>query len=178
MIKIKYFALISSLIFSPLVFSSDFVFFGALSNGGETLAETTDGQDLRAGGLLQFSAGIENPVSDDLVLQTMFGLKFDSITASDGDASFARYPIDVSLIKRTEKFELGMGLSYHMNPKFDINGAISGTLNFDDALGTTLAMGIRSNKAAIGARFTFIDYKGGGFTVDGNNLGLYCSLNF
>ncbi len=175
----RYLALAGLLFFSPLVFSSDFVFFGSLSDGGETFVETDDEQDLRAGGLLQFSAGLENKLSSDLLIQAMFGLKFDGITASDGEASFIRYPIDVSLIKRTEQFELGMGFTYHTDPQLniDINGLPNLRVNFDNALGMTLGMGLRSNKLGAGLRLTFIDYEVDNWTVDGNSLGLYLSLN-
>lgn len=178
MIKIKYFALISSLLFSPVAFSSDLVLFGALSGGGAKLAETSDGNELRAGGFVQLSGGLEHKFSETLVLQSMLGWKFDSVTASDGDASFDRFPIDVNIISRMEKFEISLGLSYHINPKYkiQIDGLGSNTVSFDDAVGPSVGLGMLVNENLnMGLRFTNMDYEVGNVSVDGNSLAIYMS---
>jgi len=138
--------------------------------GGDSIQEfefddgSTDSVD--AGGGLFFGASVQSRVyqASDLPIDAKFGFSymFDSVSASNGDASFSRFPIDLILMSQIANISFGAGMTYHLNPEYelDLDGS-SGTLPFDDALGTKFELNYhfeQSPQTSMGIEYTSITY--------------------
>lgn len=160
--------------------------------GGDTLIETSEG-DIKAGGLVHIAGGLSFSEygSDHLETQLTFGMKADSVSGSNGTASFYRWPVELLQFYKQGRFRLGGGLTYHMNPEVecDIDHPTAGchyTVPFDDVLGYVLQTdfvmdfpeGAALREITMGARYTAIDYEYAGASVDGNSIGLSLGLGF
>lgn len=173
--------------------SAGFVLTGEVAFGGDDLVLVSgDSGDLQAGQLLNLGIGYDfdlNPAKT-VLLRTGINYKFDSVDASNGEADFDRFPLDILVISRVGHFALGAGITYHLSPTFEatING-VSSRIKFDDSLGFLLQAGyLVSERVELGARLTLIDYKSnelllltsGAITnkVDGDSFGLYVSAGF
>ena len=110
--------------------------------------------------------------------------KYTGIHASNGDVNFTRFPVDALLFYTGQKFKVGAGITYHLNPKIDGSGAGSGySADYEDALGAMAEVDYRLGSAAIGLRYTSIKYKpsgasSGGNSIKGDGVGLVLSAVF
>ncbi len=173
--------------------SAGLVLTGEIAFGGDDLAVVSGGGgDLQAGQLLNLGIGYDFDLNaaKTLRLRTGINYKFDSVDASNGEADFDRWPLDVLVISRQGNFALGAGITYHLSPTFEatINGATS-RVDFDDSLGFLLQAGYMvAERIELGARYTLIEYKSdqplvmtsGAITnkVDGDSFGVYVSAGF
>lgn len=183
------------LLSSASAFANAPFFSAAIEAGGDTLASLTDGTELTAGGDFYLALGYEStiPSMSNLSVLASLGWKYGSLTASDGDASIVRFPLEM-LIQSTlnEKIKLAAGITYHLAPSYDETspGIASLTLDFDNAIGFVIqgAYGL-SKQSSLGLRFTAIDYtinsvslNGTSFnvggTIDGSSLGLFYNQSF
>lgn len=168
------------------------VLTGEIAFGGDDMVVVTGGGDLQAGQLLNLGIGYDFDLNaaKTLRLRTGINYKFDSVDASNGEADFDRWPLDVLLISRQGNFSLGAGITYHLSPSYEasVNG-VSTSIDFDDSLGFLLQAGyLMSERLEIGARVTLIDYEtdrpivsiGGTLTnkVEGDSIGVYLSTGF
>lgn len=168
------------------------VLTGEIAFGGDDMAVVTNGNDLQAGQLLNLGIGYDFDLNSakTLRLRTGVNYKFDSVDASNGEADFDRWPLDLLLISRQGNFSLGAGITYHLSPSFEatINGVTS-NVDFDDALGFLLQAGYMiGERTEIGARVTLIEYEtdrpvvsvSGALTnkVDGDSFGVYITTGF
>lgn len=168
------------------------VLTGEIAFGGDDMVVVSGGEDLQAGQLLNLGIGYDFDLNaaKTLRLRTGINYKFDSVDASNGEADFDRWPLDVLLISRQGNFSLGAGITYHLSPSYEasVNG-VSTSIDFDDSLGFLLQAGyLMSERLEIGARFTLIDYEtdrpivsiGGTLTnkVEGDSVGVYLSTGF
>lgn len=161
-----------------------------LHTGGDELVTANftsgDSETLKAGGLYHFSIGAGFDIGDYVESRITAGIKQTTITASNGDISFTRYPIDAVFFYKLESWRLGGGLTYHTNVKLDSSGLSPPlTADFDNALGLLLEVDFyMGEKAYIGGRYTVIEYDTvpsdtvKAATVDGNSIGIILGLRF
>jgi len=186
---------IALLLSSASAFADAPFFTAAIEAGGDTLASLTDGTELTAGGDFYLALGYEKsiPSMENLSALASIGWKYGSLTATDGDASIVRFPLELLIqSKISEKVKLAAGITYHLAPSYDETspGVSNLTIDFDNAVGFVVQGGYSfSKQSSIGLRFTVIDYtinkislNGTNFnvggTVDGSSLGLYYNLSF
>lgn len=168
------------------------VLTGEIAFGGDDLAVVSGGNDLKAGQLLNLGIGYDFDLSADKSLRLRAGInyKFDNVNATNGDATFDRWPLDLILVSRQGNFSLGAGLTYHLSPTFEatVNGSTS-RVNFDDSPGFLLQAGyLMAERIELGLRVTLIEYESpqpvvmtsGAVTnkVDGDSIGLYITAGF
>ncbi|MHB1141996.1 MAG: hypothetical protein ACYC1T_09580 [Sulfuricaulis sp.] len=168
------------------------VLTGEIAFGGDDLAVVSGGDDLQAGQLLNLGIGYDfdlNPAKT-LLLRAGINYKFDSVDASNGEADFDRWPLDLLVVSRQGSFALGAGITYHLSPTFEatISGSTS-RVDFDDSLGFLLQAGyLVTPTMELGARVTLIEYESdsllvltnGSITnkVDGDSFGIYATVGF
>jgi len=157
--------------------------------GGDTLVtvEFTDGsrQSIKANELLSLGGGV-SIVNDagDIEAELSLSYKFAVVTASNGDVTFSRFPLDAMVFYRLPELRLGGGLTYHLGPELKGSGVVSGlNVSFDDALGLLLQADYRiTPKINLGIRYTSLDYKlhvgGASATARSNGVGVVFSASF
>ncbi len=103
-----------------------------LAVGGDTLATThyTDGSSVNipAGTGLVASGGLEYNLTDEFAIQGTLGYhgRFTP-EASNGSASFSRYPIELlAYYKSSDQWRFGAGMRFINNPKVEASGAARG----------------------------------------------------
>jgi len=134
--------------------------------GGDTLVTVvfTDGtrETIKANELLSLGGGVSIVnAAGDIEAEVTLSYKFALISASNGDVTFSRWPLDALVFYRLPELRLGGGLTYHINPKLSGSGVASGIdATFDNALGLLLQADYRvTPKINLGIRYTSLDYK-------------------
>jgi hypothetical protein len=188
MIKISTLICAASLVCMSLPATAANLFFeGGVHFGGDKLATAYSSsgpdQNLRAGQLLSMAVGMQTMLADSLQGRVSLGFKIDRITASNGNATFTRVPLEALLMHQSGNFMLGGGIAYHLSPKFDFNATPSTTVNFDDALGLVLGFdyngkGKFEHDWYVGGRVTLINYKVSGVSISGNSIGAVIGYMF
>jgi hypothetical protein len=167
--------------------AANLFFEGGVHVGGDKLATATTSsgpdQNLRAGQLLSMAVGMQTMLAESLQGRVSVGFKFDRITASNGDATFTRVPIEALLMHQSGNFMLGGGIAYHLSPKYKFNVTPSYTVDFDNAMGLVLGFDYNSKGRFehdwyVGGRVTLIDYKVSGASVSGNSIGAVIGYMF
>ncbi len=169
--------------------ASGLVLEGGLHFGGDELARVpyTNGSttSIDAGALFSFGIGAGFDLAPDIESRVTIGIKTDEATASNGDISFTRYPIDVLFLYNVGDWKLGGGITYHLNPKYEENGVGTGLrAEFDDALGLLLEIDRNLGIIYLGARVTFIDYESipsatvRKATFNGDSFGIVAGMRF
>lgn len=168
------------------------VLTGEIAFGGDDLAVVSGGDDLQAGQLLNLGIGyyFDLNLAKTLLLRAGINYKFDSVDASNGEADFDRWPLDLLVVSRQGSFALGAGITYHLSPTFEatISGSTS-RVDFDDSLGFLLQAGyLATPTMELGARVTLIEYESGSLLVltngsitnkvDGDSFGIYATVGF
>lgn len=153
-----------------------------LEGGGDKLVtvewEDGDKTDITAGGLLTFSGGLLYHPDAPFAVEATIGYKFDQVNGSNGKIQFTRVPVDVVVSWARSGHRLGVGGTMHLSPTFtcDVDGMCDGSVSYHDAFGTLLQYVYgrgRDHGWEIGARATFIRYKGNGLeAVDGTCFGV------
>jgi hypothetical protein len=161
------------------------VFVAGFDTGGDKLLTVTftDGSSdsIRANQGLYAGGGISVLTdSKDIEFQTTLAIKYDGVSASNGDATFTRIPLDALVFYRWEKFRVGAGLTYVMNPKVKTSGIPPTDLNvtLDNAVGGLLQADFLLGRVAIGLRYTALDYKFQGSTIKASGAGLTFGFTF
>lgn len=187
-------ALITVLACTPLQApAAGLVLTGEIAFGGDDMVVVTNGDDLQAGELLNLGIGYDFDLNaaKSLLLRTGINYKFTAVDASNGDADFTRWPLDLILVWRQGTASLGAGLTYHLSPSYEatVNG-LSTKVDFDDAPGFLLQAGLMVTPTMeLGARVTLIEYEPAQPTVmlpsltpvnkvDGDSIGIYLSVGF
>lgn len=160
---------------------------GGFTLGGDNLVEVEydDGssEELNAGDLLDLKAGflIDLP-NYPVTIQTTIGYHFDSITATNGDASFSRLPLDLLAFYNVNKHRIGAGLSYHLNPELEFEfDNVDVNIDADNAIGLVVEYGYQvADRVILGLRYVDIDYEfeSASEEFDGSHVGIYGYLTF
>ncbi|MDX1453508.1 MAG: hypothetical protein R3183_13190 [Oleiphilaceae bacterium] len=155
-----------------------------LTFGGDDLLKARfdngTSETIEAGGLIDLKIGaLFNLPSQIASVQTTVGYFFDSINAENGDASFARIPLELIGFYHHNKHRFGLGVTYHTNVEFeaDLPGA-RGDVDLDDSLGGVIEYGYQYNpQLKFSLRAVQIDYKvDDSPRIEGDHVGLYVSL--
>ena len=133
----------------------DFISIG-FGFGGDTLAETS-ADKLTAGGGVSIDYGKTIVGSNYYQYQFSMGVKAENLNASNGSASFIRFPVEVIVLKMKRGFRFGGGLSYHLNPAYKMPTFEE---DFDNALGLIGQFDIITKKSSmISLRYEWLNYK-------------------
>jgi hypothetical protein len=160
------------------------VFGLGLTFGGDTLAHftMTDGstRSLTAGGLFHFYGGGRYQFHPHGAIQATLGYQASDVTASNGSASFSRFPFEViGQYRANEKIQLGGGLRLATGASFSTSGAASSMTGPNTSLTANLGTVLEgdyfySEKGSFALRFVSESFKGPyGQTIDGSHIGLY-----
>jgi hypothetical protein len=182
-----------------------FVGQGGLAIGGTEmdLVEREDGQTLSAGGLFYLDAGlVYGFVGFPIDVQTSLGFKGDTMTASNGDASFTRFTSQLLAFYRVGQFRLGGGMSYHFSPEYEdeVDDYSTQRIEYESAAGVLLQGDYAFNDYfMLGARMEVIKYQASKYCLDeqcvdadqianegnekylepnGNNFGVHAAVRF
>lgn len=122
-----------------------FAFVGAgLTGGGKTLptVDNSDGtsSSMKSGGLVALYGGYEYRFGFGLTVQGNIGYHYHKKTAAGGDLAFKRYPLEMLVYyDLAERFRMGGGLRYVMNPRLSGDGTPAARdVRFDNAPGVVL----------------------------------------
>ena len=157
------------------------VLTGGIGTGGDELAEVEydhgDDGEVRAGGLVLLGVGIDHQFGNNWEVQATVNYLFDGADADNGDVFFSRWPLDLLAFYRNGNHRFGGGLTYHLNPEFevDLDYVPERTIDFDDALGFVLEYDyFIMPQLSVGVRGTLIDYEASDFDdeVSGNSIGV------
>ena len=153
----------------------------ALEGGGETLARSSDGLELNAGGGIKFAGGVINNFGENnhSRLSLALGYLSDSIDASNGEGDLDSFTFDAIYSRLFHLHRLGVGLSYHIGPEYSdsVDGFGSTRIEFDDALGIILQYGYALTPGfQLGARYTLMDYKANGLSIDADSFGVFLAF--
>ncbi len=147
--------------------------------GGDTIATATftsgKTDSIKANDGIYFGGGASILLdSKDIEIETTLSYKYTSITASNGDITWTRFPLDALVFYRMPKYRLGGGLTYHMSPKLSSSGVVGGlNVKVDDALGVVLQGDyLLTPKLNMGLRYTNLSYKANGVTAKSNGAGI------
>ncbi|MGO2235255.1 MAG: hypothetical protein ACTH5B_14385 [Marinomonas sp.] len=163
-----------------------------VASGGDTLGTVTyanhEQEDLDAGSGVFFGAYTLTPLNQNgLAMKVGIGYHSDDITASNGEASFFRFPIDALISQEGEKWQFGLGITYHLNPEYESSFTTHDLIKADDALGMIVEVNYKilgkrlfGPSLQLGVRYTGIEYKFHGVTkkFDGSNLAAMLSFTF
>lgn len=165
------------------------VFNFGVDSGGDALTTVvfTDGHtsNVKAGEGIYFGGGVGLRAPEKKwAAEFSLAWKRGQINATNGNIYWTRYPLEaLAFYVPIEKFRIGGGLTYHLNPKLKASGAGAGYVtntDYKDALGFVLQGDyLASTQLSVGLRFTSIDYKPeSGNTVSGNSVGLALGFHF
>lgn len=160
------------------------VLVAGYDTGGDKIVSVTftngETDSLRANEGLYVGGGI-SVINDDKNIEFLgtVNYKFASLHASNGDIDWTRIPLDALLFYRMQSFRVGAGLTYVMSPRLSGSGVAGGVnTKVDDALGFLIQADYLLGKVAIGVRGTFVSYKSGGSTANGNGVGVTFGFTF
>ena len=150
---------------------------------GRIYDEDGDGEnvDIKGGDGYFIAAGVVTPmnISDNVETQFTIGWKAKGITADDGKVTFHRIPLEALIFAKQEKFRIGGGLTYHLNPELSGHGSVGAAdFSFDNALGFIVEADYLVSIIQIGVRGSFITYKKDGVEIDGNGIDIVTSFRF
>jgi hypothetical protein len=150
--------------------------------GGDTLISTTSGDDINAGGGINYVIGIQNKIGEKgKSLSLAMGYMIQSMKASNGTAEISTLTVDAIYSIPVNVHRFGIGASYHIGPTYkdDIAGFAPLKIDFDNALGLLLQYSYAySPRFQIGARITEMDYEVNGLSLDASSFGIFLSNGF
>lgn len=157
-----------------------------VEDGGDTLYHGYYGDGeyapVKAGGDISYFFGGQLVLNDGTKIRTTFGVKKAEEGARNGEVTFSRNVFELSYIKSLSSHNLGAGITYHTDVKFNCNlvDICNYTTAYDESLGFTLQYEYdfslnTSYPIILGIKYTSIEYtpKTGDPRVDGSSLGLY-----
>jgi len=161
------------------------VFKAGYDTGGDTIvtAVFTNGstKSIKANEGIYFGGGASFLLdSKDIEIETTLSIKYTSITASNGDVTWTRFPLEALVFYRAPKFRVGGGLTYHLSPKLSGSGVAGGlNVNVDDALGVVLQGDwLITQKISVGLRYTNLSYKANGVKANSDGVGVIFGMRF
>ena len=150
--------------------------------GGDTLISTTAGEDVNAGGGINYVIGVQNEVGENgRSVSLSLGYMIQSMDASNGTAEINTITFDAIYSIPMDSHQFGVGASYHINPTYkdDLDGFSPLKIEFDNALGLVLQYSYAfSPRLQIGARITEMDYEVNGLSLDAGSFGIFISNGF
>mgnify|MGYP006144240693 CR=1 FL=1 len=178
-----------SLLFSVAAQAADPHFYAGLGFdvGGEKIIEVNyagGGSDsIYAGTGFHLAVGTDVDFGSEYMMRGTIGYKQGGVSASNGDASFSRMPLELTGYRFFGLHGIGAGITHQQNiqAECDFGGGICGVdkVDFDDATGLLIEYLYRvrredSNKGfSVGVRLGGIEYRaeGGGEDISGGFIG-------
>lgn len=135
---------------------------------------------LHAGGMISLSAGYAFETSKNWELRTTWGIKTDRLNEANNKIEFTRYPFSMVLFKRIKVLSMGIGATYHVNPKFHSQGSLgNGIITFDYGKGLMAEIDLNfTEDSYLGVQATAINYYTGTQSVNGNSVGIVIGTRF
>ncbi len=161
--------------------------FGGTTLGSVVLSDGST-ESIKSNEGIYLSVGGEYLLDESLLTRATIGYKFDSVTASNGELSFDRIPLEALVFKMMGAHQVGMGLGYHLSPSYDCK--IDGICNFSTAFKNSLGWIVQYEYATvisrhraninIGVRYSQISYspKNEGSTEKANGFGIVSTFMF
>ena len=158
--------------------------------GSDELVETSgDGRSLRAGGGTSYAIGVAFlPLLDGrLHTQATIGLKYDTLVADNGDASYVAFPLEVMEFLTFHPFRIGAGVNVNLFGRVSIDAdTLDDSADLEPGIGLVLQAdlvwrfrGATRGFLTIGPRVVLqeLDVEGGG-TVTANAYGAALGFTF
>lgn len=160
--------------------TSIFVIEGGIHAGGDTLATVYAGSDtdsIEAGSGASLAFGVRLNITEEMEAVITYGIKLDSITATDLELTFVRYPLNALVLLKSGDWHYGAGLTYHSGVEYERVSDFYGNavVPFKDAIGFIADFRwFFSEGGYVGGRYTSIDYEveSTGQTFDGSSVGV------
>ncbi|MFC4160380.1 hypothetical protein [Chitinimonas lacunae] len=167
----------------------DFLLTLGLTAGGDKLGNMiyTNGKSssVHAGGMVQLGAGLYWRAKDmPLSVKVTGNYHVDGATASNGDLTFRRFPIEfVGAYHFNERWSLGTGPRLVKKPKLSLSlDGQGGSGEFDDTVGWIVEGAYNfSPKAGFVVRYVKEEYETKGYRplkFDGSHIGLMLDMRF
>lgn len=167
-----------------------------LTGGGDTIATAKysngTSQNINAGGLVQLGGGVLWQASD-IPLATQFSVNYhvDGFSASNGDGTFDRMPIELAFFYTgVDKWRFGGGVRFVQSPKYKshIDNVSDQQLNFKNTTGLLIEGGygftphMWLSLRLVSEKYKPTTYTANGVTTDVSNTasydGSHIGLNF
>lgn len=159
-----------------------------LTFGGDKLATTSytngDSANIRAGSGLQLLAGAEYRLSEQFSVQGSFGYHIHyTPEASNGDADFSRFPIElIGYFHANRQWRVGGGLRFVRKPELSGSGYASNLdERFENTTGAVLEVEYFVNPSvglklrAVSEKYESTRYYG---SASGNHVGIFANYYF
>lgn len=138
--------------------------------------------DIRAGGMIAFTAGIDYFVNDKFSFQGTIGYHVDNTSARNADARFERFPIELlAYYHVSPSWRIGGGARYVSNPKLKTDGLAMGNFSFDNSVGGVLEAEYLMNRhVGFKVRYVMEKYESKFLekSIDGNHVGIFANYYF
>jgi hypothetical protein len=114
-------------------------------------------------------------------VRATIGYQYDNSDASNSSATYYVVPIELIPFWELQRARYGVGLAYHVEPRFKATGDIRHLdQRFDDALGIVMQAEWRlHDRFSVGLRYTLIEYHAASqeTEIEGNTAGVVFSLS-
>jgi opacity protein-like surface antigen len=164
-----------------------FLVGGGLTFGGDKLItvkyENDVDMSVRAGGMIALTGGVEYRVSNAFSLQATLGYHVDNTSASNADARFDRFPMELlAYYHLSPQWRVGGGARYVSNPKFKTSGVADiGDYTFDNTIGGLVEVEYLMNEH-VGFKLRYVQEKYESKQIrgkiDGNHVGMLANFYF
>ena len=152
---------------SPYKFS----LFAGITDGGDKLASISyedekgkdaGGENIKAGDFLNIGAGVEYSFNKVWSLQSNIGYFVDTDSADNADVKITRFVLEtIPYYHINEKFKLGIGLTFHLNPEFenDYTNILKSKTEFENATAAVFSLGYKIHMSSwFELRYVPMDY--------------------
>ncbi len=155
----------------------------SVEEGGDTLASSPS-YSVNAGSGLKLAFGIQNIVGEyGESLSLSLGQLTDFLDAYDGIVETSTITLEAIYSIPRGNHRFGFGGSFHIGPTYeeDIAGSPPLKIDFDDALGLILQYSYARKPGPgfqVGVRYTQMEYKANGLSLDASSFGIFISNGF
>lgn len=142
---------------------------GGVGFGGDkVIASGTTTETITAGDSFTYGVFINTPILfSDVYGKVAISVANESETYTDAEESFSRMPLSFLLMKKAGSYSYGAGLTYHLNPSYELslNSGGSAKIDYDSAIGFIIeANKTLSSGLELGVSYTKVEYSGGSTT--------------
>ncbi len=183
--------IIAFLLFFSSIKAADIEWFMqlGLGAGGATLGEiefyNAPTEEINAGDGFALGTGIRIRPSQNTNFQNFstalsIEMIYDSEDASNGDVTYIRFPVTLMEYYTFRNWQLGAGLSYHLNPRVGGDGfASDAKMDLDSKWGKVFEVGyLFSPNISIGLQFSDVEYTFHSQKINTNRVAFVLKLGF
>ena len=145
--------------------------------GGDEIIENSTTSTITSGDSISFGGFINTPILfSDFYGKISASYAFENQSYINAEESFNRLPINFLLMRKSGDYSYGAGITYHLNPSYEITYTAGGKdiIDYDNALGLVLeaTKAIGSFGLDVGVQYTNIEYSGDDNKSDSNSFSL------